>query len=187
MTVGRLSLLCLLLFSSACSAPQISERRVDSAQLALQAFRADSDLQPFFEQAVAYAVYPAAWRGGTGFGAAYGSGLVYSANGRQLIGSSNCYQFLAGADIGLQFYRQILFFKTEHALRRFQRQGIEFAGQAHIAAGPWGAGVTPAYHDEIAVFSQLRAGLLIEASVGAHGYSYKPLLEQQGCQRETCD
>ncbi len=44
-----------------------------------------------------------------------------------------------------------------------------------LAAGTWDAGAPPSSNTEVALFIELRVGLLVEASVGAHRYDYMPI------------
>ena len=52
----------------------------DSAQLSVEKavaeFQQEAALEPFFEEALAYAVFPGSFRAGTGFGGAFGSGWL---------------------------------------------------------------------------------------------------------------
>jgi len=132
----------------------------------------DERLAPFFEQSKIIAVYPTNVRAGVGFGGAYGYGLLYKDG--EIIGRSRMYQVSVGANLGAQVYRQILFFKTEQAFERLMAGLMEFAGQANVAVGALGMSSTPSFNTEVALFTQLRSGLLIEGSVGAHRYAYWP-------------
>ena len=78
----------------------------------------------------------------------------------------------------LQEYRQILFFKTEEAFFKLMKEFPkfpEFSGQAKTAFVTTGISSTPSFNKEVALFTQLKGGLLLEASVGAHHYSFKML------------
>ena len=72
----RLTLLLVAALASGCVwqpiAYDASARA--SVETALAEFRKEEALSPFFEQAVAYAVFPGSFRAGTGFGGAYGGG-----------------------------------------------------------------------------------------------------------------
>ncbi len=142
-------------------------------EAAESAFREQAELQTFFDEAVAYAVFPGSWRAGTGFGGAYGTGwLIESA---EATGKVMLLEFFAGADLGVQTYRSILFFRTDKALRNFKKGTFEFTGQANAAHVVGGKAATPSYHPDVAMFVQVKGGLLLEASVGAQRYDYFPL------------
>lgn len=80
-------------------------------------------------------------------------------------------------DLGAQVYRSIIFFRTEAALKDFRRGNFEFTGQANAAHVVGGQSLTPAYHPDVALFVQVKGGLLLEASVGAQRYDVFPLAE----------
>jgi lipid-binding SYLF domain-containing protein len=144
-----------------------------AAEEALGEFAADQRLEPFCSQAEFVAVYPSGIRAGFGFGGAIGHGLVFQ-RGR-VIGRTSMYQLSVGANIGGQFYRQVLFFKSEDAFERVMADVMEFAGQGNLAVAQLGGAATPSFNTEVAMFTQLRGGLLLEGSVGAHRYTFRPL------------
>ena len=149
--------------------PSASE--VAKAQAVVADFADLEYLTPFFDEAVAYAVYPGALRASAGIGAGYGTGWLLVDG--EIVGRTSLYQLSLGASLGGQWYRQILFFRTEDALRRWQRGTFEFAGDAGLAVGTWDA--PPSFNTEVALLIELRGGLLVEASVGAHRYDYVPI------------
>ena len=178
MTRRPLIVATLVLTFHACTWPLIptnvpTEQERDKAQRTVAEFIEIEQLTPYFEAAIAYAVYPSAFRASTGFGGGYGRGWLFREGA--IVGRTTMLQLSVGANFGAQWYRQILFFKTEDALRRWQRGTFEFAGEAAAAAGTWGAAASPSFNTEVALFTELRAGLLVEASVGTHRYEYAPI------------
>ena len=152
---------------------RIGDFEHDNTEKAREAFMHDERLASFFEQSEIVVVYPTNVRAGMGFGAAYGYGLVYRDG--EIIGRSRMYQVSVGANLGGQIYRQILFFKTERAFEQLMGGLMEFAGQANVAVATLGMSSTPSFNTEVALFTQLRSGLLIEGSVGGHRYAYWPV------------
>ena len=146
-----------------------------SVDAAVAEFRKEEVLAPFFDEALAYAVFPGSFRAGTGFGGAFGDGWLLEDG--DAAGRVTMFEFFAGADLGAQVYRTILFFKTEKALRNFKKGTFEFTGQANAAHVVGGYSAAPSYHPEVAMFVQVRGGLLLEASVGTQRYDYFPLPE----------
>lgn len=176
--LARLSLILLTAGTAGCGViPQRGETATQAelaaAEAALGEFATDERLEPFFSQAEIVAVYPNGFRAGFGFGGAIGHGLVF--RGEQVIGRTSMYQVSVGANVGGQFYRQVLFFKSEAAFERLMAGAAEFAGQANLALAQAGAAGTPSFNTEVAMFTQLRGGLLLEGSVGAHRYTFRPL------------
>lgn len=173
----RALLMAALLSLVACSASPVvyDADRQASAEAAIAAFAGDERLAPFFEQAVAYAIFPSPFRAGLGFGGAYGMGWLFE--GDDVTGKVRVIQGTVGAQWGGQVYRQILFFRDYQALELFKRGTWEFAGQANATAAVVGAAGTPSFNQEVALFTQVRGGLLLEASIGAHRYDFRPLAE----------
>lgn len=140
---------------------------------AIAAFRETGSLDRYFDEAEAWAVFPGTWRAGTGFGAAFGRGWLFEQG--EVTGRVQVAEFFAGADLGVQAYRTILFFRDETSLALFKRGRFEFTGQANATAITAGIALTPSYSQKVAMFVQVRGGLLLEASVGTQRYDFFPL------------
>jgi len=176
MSTCRLAIVCLLLLlTSACVWKPVSydEKTSESVEFAVSQFREEPALQPFFDEAVGYVVFPASVRAGTGFGGAFGSGWLFEQG--EVTGRTTMFEVFAGANFGAQAYRTILFFRSEHSMKKFKRGKFEFTGQANAALVTIGEGLTPSFNREVAMFTQLRGGLLLEASVGTQRYDFFPL------------
>lgn len=158
--------------SQPLSKANLSEQQYEGALNAARYFRDDERLQKYFEEAVAYAMFPRVYRAGAGYGAAYGQGWVFRDQGAP-IGKTRVWQFSAGPHMGAQFYEQIIFFKTEEALALFQAGTLEFAGQANATVGVANVSATPAYNEGIAIFTNIGGGLMLEGSIGGHLYNYR--------------
>ena len=172
------SLLILCAVLPGCASQSVSRADIPQSELAryyqvIDELKQYDKLLPYFQNAEAYALYPGVGRAGLGFGAAYGKGLIFQ--GSRIIGVTRITQVNVGFNIGGQVYRQIVFFKTAEALAHFKRGNLELGGQVNAALITLGAGVTPAPISDIAIFTQLRGGLLIEVSIGGHYYSFSPL------------
>ena len=172
----RSILIAALLASSACSMKPIPKEDLAADQVSgvlksLAQFKKEEKLAPFFEQAEVIAVYPWSFRGANGVGLAYGSGLVFDRQDTP-IGYTRMYQITAGPQLGAQAYRQVLFFRTREAYDKFRHSPAEFAGQLNAAATVIGWSATPSFHSDIALFTQLRGGLLLEASFSGHRYTF---------------
>ncbi|MEH6593757.1 MAG: hypothetical protein V7746_26045 [Halioglobus sp.] len=167
----------LLIVTSACVWKPVtySDKTATSVEKAVTEFRGEESLKPFFDEAVAYLVFPTSVRAGTGFGGAFGSGWLFESG--ELTGRTTMFEIFAGANFGAQAYRTILFFRTDKSLKKFKKGRFEFTGQANAAAVTLGVGLTPSFNQEVAMFTQLRGGLLLEASVGTQRYDFFPLPE----------
>mgnify|MGYP001826319814 CR=1 FL=1 len=173
--IARVLLLTLLLAGAGCVWQPIAydaDARADT-EAALAAFRENDLLAEYFAEAAGYAVLPSALRAGTGLGGALGSGWLFEGGG--VTGKVLLVEFFAGVDLGAQVYRSIIFFRTPEALQRFRNSQIEFTGQANASVLTAGASITPAYSEDVAMFVEVRGGLLLEASVGGQHYEFLPL------------
>ncbi|RLU01131.1 hypothetical protein [Ketobacter sp.] len=173
-------LLCLTLGACASAPVQQTEpgdgtgAHIDpEIERALQAFRALPELQVYFDEAKAVVIIPRNFRAGTGFGGAVGKGWLLE-EGR-VSATVWHWQFLAGADLGFQFYQQILFLKDAEAVAFFKNEPFQFAGQVNATALVWGAALTPSYNQGVALFTVIDGGLMLEGSVGLHSYHVFPL------------
>ncbi len=167
--------LAVLLSCAGCVWRPVAYDAVEQAAVekALDAFRQNDLLTGYFEQAAGYAVLPSALRAGTGFGGAIGDGWLFERG--DVTGKVRMVEFFAGVDLGVQAYRSILFFRTLAAVQRFRSSQLEFTGQANAAALTVGRSLTPSYNEDVAIFVEVRGGLLLEASVGAQHYQFFPL------------
>ncbi len=168
-------LICCMAIISGCSNTPIAKNKLNendyrSALTAIQQLKNNPKLEAYFTSSVAYAVIPTATRGGFGFGAAFGNGWIFQGAQLEPIAKTHMLELHYGPHIGLQFYRQIMFFKTLKSLEQFQRGTLEFTGQANLALITLGGAATPSFNNEVALFTQLRSGLLIEASVGGQHF-----------------
>ena len=154
------------------------QQRAESVEAAIASFQEHDELVPFFEQALAYAVFPGNWRAGTGFGGAFGNGWLFE-NG-EVAGRAIMTELYVGPNMGIQTDRKILFFRSAGALDQFKRGRFEFTGQANATVATVGKAITPGYHPDVAMFVQVRGGLLLEASVGTQRYDFFPLEQARG-------
>ena len=175
----RLMLFLMLGTLGACSSKVIDKESLNDSDYlgavnATKFFQADKRLEKYFDDAVAYAMFPRVYRAGAGYGVAYGSGWVFR-DGSVPIGKISTWQLSAGPHVGAQYYEQILFFRTELALSKFQKGTLEFGGQANVTVLAVGASATPSYNEDVAVFTNVRGGLMLEGSIGGHRYHYRPI------------
>ena len=84
-------------------------------------------------------------------------------------------QISAGAQVGGQAYREVIFFEDKAALDRFKENKIEFSGQVSAVAAKAGASATAKYREGVAVFTQELGGLMLEASLGGQKFTFKPV------------
>lgn len=146
---------------------------VENAEKTANAFKEkDAKFHAYFNDSYGYAVFPTVGKGGFGIGGAHGAGTVYELGVD--IGKANITQLTLGFQAGGQAYSQIIFFETEEDLKRFKDNKLEFAAQASAVAVTTGAGANLAYNDGVAIFTDSKAGLMYEASLGGQKMKFKP-------------
>jgi lipid-binding SYLF domain-containing protein len=153
--------------------PAADDKRQLAAAAALTEFRADPRLGAYFESAAGFAVFPNVVRAGFGTGVAHGRGVVIEND--SAIGRSNVWELIHGIWGGAEWHRMIIFFKDAEAIDRFRSGNRwQFEGRAGAAIATVGPSVDPAFDRGVAIFTQTRGGLLLEATVGAAYYSFDP-------------
>lgn len=135
--------------------------------------KADGLMQNLFDHSNGYVIFPNVGKGAIGIGGAAGNGAVFQRG--TLIGMADMKQVSLGFQWGGQAYREVIFFETEADLNRFKENKIEFSGQASAVAVTKGAAANIKYKDGVMIFSQTKAGLMYEASVGGQKFKYKAL------------
>ncbi|HTR31802.1 MAG TPA: YSC84-related protein [Puia sp.] len=150
------------------------ERIINDSKDARSDFRkADPTMENLFKNSAGYVIFPNVGKGAIGVGGAGGKGTVYE-NGMP-VGTAQMVQVTVGPQAGGQAYREIIFFKDKDALDRFMDNKFEFSEQASAVAVKAGAAANADYRHGVAVFSQEKGGLMVEASLGGQKFTYKPL------------
>jgi lipid-binding SYLF domain-containing protein len=165
---------------------------------ALKNFRSQPATQPFFSEAVGYAVFPTIGKGGIGIGGAYGAGRVYKHGA--YVGDVKMGQVSIGWQFGGQAYSEIIFFQNEAIFAEFIDGDFEFGADASAVALTAGAqasastkgstasaGTSSEKTDQagnewlrgMAVFTLAKGGLMVQATIGGQGFNYKPLGESE--------
>ncbi|MEJ2038728.1 MAG: lipid-binding SYLF domain-containing protein [Desulfosarcinaceae bacterium] len=149
---------------------------------------------PHFKNAYGYAVFPTVGKGGFIIGGAYGTGRVYRDG--KVTGEARLINASIGFQLGGQAFSEIIFFQDKRAYDAFTSGSFEFDASASAVAITAGAqaragteGSTasasagPAtarqagggYHNGMAVFVQVKGGLMYEAAIGGQKFSFEPL------------
>jgi len=132
----------------------------------------DSGISEFFENAAGYVVFPNIGKAGFGVGGAHGNGEVFESG--KVIGKASMTQVTIGLQVGGQEYSEVIFFEEKLDLQRFTQGSLELAAQVSAVAITAGAADGANYKDGVVVFTQTKAGLMAEASVGGQKFSYQP-------------
>ena len=158
----------------------------------LKIFRDAGESAQFFNKNYGYAVFPTIGKAGFVVGGAYGKGQVYAQ--KKHVGETSMTQVSIGFQLGAQGYSQIIFFEDKRAFEEFTSGNFEFGATAQAVAITAGASASTTttgnsatasggknnattasggYHKGMAVFTVAKGGLMYEASIGGHKFSYK--------------
>lgn len=152
-----------------------SQERIitDSKKAKASFLKSDPSMENLFKHSAGYVIFPNIGKGAVGLGGAAGKGAVYQKGAS--VGTAQMVQVTVGAQAGGQAYREIIFFENEDAVDRFQKNKIEFSGQASAIAVKAGGSANANYRNGVVVFSQEKGGLMLEASLGGQKFTYKGL------------
>jgi len=131
----------------------------------------DAGMQHWFKTAAGYAVFPTVGKGGIGIGGAHGKGLVIA--GDKVIGTTSLSQLTIGLQLGGQAYSEFIFFRDNTALDDFKRGNYEMDAQASAVAATAGASAAADYNKGVAVFTNVKGGLMYEATIGGQKFKFK--------------
>jgi len=171
----------------------LSVVQADSYSDTIEVFKKASAVQPFFQKAYGYAVFPTIGKGGFGIGGAFGTGQVYQ--GGKVTGTSSLVKVSIGFQAGGQAFSEMIFFEDKRAYDEFTSGEFAFDATASAVAitvgaqaeagttgasagasvGPETGKQAPAkYTKGMAVFIHAKGGLMYEASVGGQKFDFKP-------------
>jgi lipid-binding SYLF domain-containing protein len=133
--------------------------------------KADGLMKDLFENAYAYVLFPNVGKGGLIVGGAIGNGIVYRKG--EAIGKAKLTQLTAGFQGGGQSFREVIFFEHEQALNRFMENKVEFSAGVSAVVAKEGAAARMKYQNGVMVFTHVKGGLMIEASVGGQKFNFQ--------------
>jgi lipid-binding SYLF domain-containing protein len=181
-----LLLMALMLGGSVASADEYADT--------ISVFKNAGESGAFFNSSYAYAVFPSVGKGGLVVGAAHGDGKVYEKG--KYIGDTSMTQVSVGIQAGGEAFRQIIFFENKAALDQFTTGNFEFGADVNAVAiksgasgsvgtsgatatassgGGKDAGTAGKYYKGMAVFTVVKGGAMVQATVGGQKFKYKPI------------
>lgn len=168
-------LLCVCLSVLSIKAQSTKDQKIiDAAVEAKDDFvKADGLLKNMFRDAYAYVIFPSVGKGGLGVGGAMGNGAVYEKG--KLVGMARLLQLNIGFQAGAQSYREVIFFEDKDVFDRFKNDKIQLAAQASAVVATEGAAASAKYTNGVMIFTQVKGGLMYEASVGGQKFSFREL------------
>ncbi len=147
-------------------------KMVEESKKAKASFvKSDRGMNELFKKSYGYVIFPNIGKGALIVGGAGGKGTVFEQG--VAIGKAKMSQVTAGLQVGGQSYREVIFFENKAALDHFKGDKLEFSGQVSAAAAKEGASANVKYTDGVAVFTQERGGLMLEASLGGQKLDYQ--------------
>jgi len=173
--------MALLVLAGCSTAPRSQSDRTmlqKEANLTIEKFKAAApDLEKFFTNALAYAVFPDICKGGLMLGGAYGRGIIYETgtNGPVPTGYVDTTHATIGLQLGGQDLREIIFLNTPQEVASFKHGKMEFSAAASAVAGEQGASQNVDYSKNVAVFTLGETGLMLESALGGQRFSFHPL------------
>ena len=181
---GILAMMAIISFTGAAHADNFSKT--------ISEFKKSPAVQPFFNSAYGYAVFPTVGKGGIGIGGAYGKGHVYRKG--TVTGEVSLAKLTVGFQLGGQAFSEIIFFQDQRAYKNFTSGEFEFDAAASAVAitaaaqaktGTEGASASAgtgsrsgaqaetSYRKGMAVFTYIKGGLMYEAAIGGQKFSFK--------------
>lgn len=142
----------------------------DSKRAKTEFIKTDKLMESLFRDSYGYVIFPNVGKGAIGIGGASGNGVLCEQG--KLAGTASMKQLSVGFQMGGQAYREVIFFEDEAALDRFKEDNFEFSAQASAVAVKSGAAANVKYREGVMVFSQLKGGLMYEASIGGQKFDY---------------
>jgi len=144
----------------------------DCRQAKVSFLKGDGLMRNLFASAYGYVIFPNIGKGGIGIGGATGNGVLYQ--GGAMMGMAKMTQLTIGFQWGGQAYREVIFFENKEAIDRFKANNFEFAAQASAVAVTAGVSGNIKYKNGVMIFTQTKAGLMYEASIGGQKFKYWP-------------
>jgi lipid-binding SYLF domain-containing protein len=134
--------------------------------------RADPGLDEFFSRSAGYVVFPGIGKGGYVVGGAHGTGVLFE-NGVPT-GKVTMNQVTVGAQIGGEEFSEVIFLQTPGNVAAFKQGKANLSAQASAVALNQGAAAVAKYKNGVAIFTQMKGGLMAEASVGGQKFNFEP-------------
>jgi len=160
----------------------------------ISVFKASPEVQPFFKNCYAYAIFPTVGKAAVVVGGAYGEGKVYRQG--KVTGKAKLAQGSFGLQLGGKAFSEIVFLQDKRAYDEFTGGNFEFdatmsatavTAGAEASAGTGGktAGATAGpktgvqakteYRNGMAACGHQKGGLMAGLSVGGQKFSFEPL------------
>ena len=159
---------------------------------ALSVFQSSPEVQPFFKNCYAYAIFPTVGKAAVVVGGAYGEGKVYRQG--KVTGTAKLMQASFGLQLGGKAFSEIVFLQDKRAYDTFTSGQFAFDAKmaataitagaeakagtsgktAGATAGPkTGAQAKTEYSNGMAAFVHQKGGLMAELAIGGQKFSFE--------------
>jgi lipid-binding SYLF domain-containing protein len=146
---------------------------VGDAQRTMDKYRrADPGIDSFIRHSAGYVVFPGIGKGGLGVGGAHGTGVLFEDG--VPTGKVTMNQVTIGAQAGGQEFSEVIFFQTPQVLADFRQGKVKMSAEVSAVALSAGAAAKAKFTNGVAVFTQMKGGLMAEASIGGQKFKYEP-------------
>jgi lipid-binding SYLF domain-containing protein len=172
--------LSLALFAGCSTAPHSqADREIleKEANVTIQKFKtADPDMQKFYDESFAYAVFPSITKGGWFLGGAHGQGILYEKGdkGHAATGFVDTTHATIGLQWGGQTFSEVVFLQNKEAADALKFGKMKFSASVSAVAAKAGASKAVDYSDGVAIFTTAEAGLMVEGALGGQKFGYQP-------------
>jgi len=173
LVIGAAIAMFALSSANAWDPGKLDEAKANAQVVTDRLLEADSGMQRFFDAAAGYVVLPNVGKGGIGIGGARGKGLLFVDG--EAIAEVTMTQLSIGFQWGGQAYSEFIFFEDEKILNEFKEGNFEFGAQASAVAIKAGISTDAAFAGGMAVFTQVKGGLMYEASIGGQKFKVELL------------
>lgn len=166
-------LLSALLTTDVAGQSTRKDKRIltDSKKAKTTFIQTDPSMKNLFDHSYAYVIFPNVGKAGFGVGGASGNGTVFKQG--KAIGSARLTQMNVGFQMGVQSYREVIFFETKESLDQFKENRLEVSAQVSAVIAASGASASAKYSNGILIFTHPKGGLMYEATVGGQTFSFK--------------
>ncbi len=173
----KFTLLAAALLLTACSSSPTPELEREALARDVQtaketALYKSPQMKRLFDDSYGYAVFPNAGKGAFIVGGGYGKGQVFQKGKSRAVGEANISQISVGLQAGGQAFSEFVFFRDKFNFDNFTNGKFAFAANASAVAVTEGASTNIDYKADVAAFTMVKSGLMLEAAISGQNFSF---------------
>ena len=139
---------------------------------AISVFKASPEVQPFFKNCYALAIFPTVGKAAVVVGGAYGEGKVYRQG--KLTGNAKLVHASFSLQLGGKTFSEIIFLQDKQAYDAFTSGEFEFDADVSANAITAGAQARTEYRNGMAAFIYQKEGLMAAMAIGGQKFGFEP-------------